>query len=157
MQTTGMNTNEVRHLARLLMNRFSLSEWKLKIGNAKRQYGSCRYGTMTITISGTLAAINPPEETEDTILHEIAHALAGPGAGHGPIWQEWCRRLGAKPVRCHTAELPERPVIGTCTHCGHVYKRYRLPKYRAACSDCCNKHNAGRYSADFLIDWKRNS
>lgn len=36
------------------------------------------------------------KEVHETILHEIAHALAGPGAGHGPKWREMARRVGAR-------------------------------------------------------------
>jgi hypothetical protein len=37
------------------------------------------------------------EEMEDTILHEIAHALAGPRAGHGPLWKAHAIATGANP------------------------------------------------------------
>ena len=33
----------------------------------------------------------------DTILHEIAHAIAGVEAGHGPAWKAVAQRLGATP------------------------------------------------------------
>ena len=36
-----------------------------------------------------------PREVRDTILHEIAHALAGAKAKHGPAWKAIARRLGA--------------------------------------------------------------
>ena len=39
-------------------------------------------------------------QVTDTILHEIAHALAGPGAGHGPAWKATASRLGATPKSC---------------------------------------------------------
>ena len=37
------------------------------------------------------------EEIRDTVLHEIAHAIAGPEAGHGPLWKATARRIGATP------------------------------------------------------------
>lgn len=42
----------------------------------------------------------PPDQVTDTILHEIAHALAGPAARHGPAWKSIARRLGATPKSC---------------------------------------------------------
>ena len=33
----------------------------------------------------------------DTILHEIAHAIAGANAGHGPVWKAVAKRIGAAP------------------------------------------------------------
>ena len=38
-----------------------------------------------------------PREVRDTILHEIAHALAGAKARHGPAWKAIAKRLGATP------------------------------------------------------------
>ena len=36
-------------------------------------------------------------EIRDTILHEIAHALAGPEARHGARWKAIARRIDATP------------------------------------------------------------
>ena len=36
-------------------------------------------------------------EIRDTVLHEIAHALVGPEARHGPEWKAIAKRLGATP------------------------------------------------------------
>ena len=37
------------------------------------------------------------EQIRDTVLHEIAHAIAGREAGHGPLWKVTARRIGATP------------------------------------------------------------
>lgn len=34
-----------------------------------------------------------------TTIHELAHVLAGPGAGHGPLWRLACERLGLRRAR----------------------------------------------------------
>ncbi len=42
----------------------------------------------------------PPHEIRDTILHEIAHALAWTRHGertHGARWKQICREIGAVP------------------------------------------------------------
>lgn len=36
-----------------------------------------------------------------TTIHELAHVLAGPGAGHGPEWRAACERLGLRRARMH--------------------------------------------------------
>ena len=33
----------------------------------------------------------------DNLLHEIAHAIVGREAGHGPLWKVTARRIGATP------------------------------------------------------------
>lgn len=38
-----------------------------------------------------------------TVMHEIAHALAGSAAGHGPVWKRQMRALGQSPERCRTS------------------------------------------------------
>jgi hypothetical protein len=40
----------------------------------------------------------PDGNPDDTCLHEIAHALT-PFAGHGPVWQAMCMKIGANPSR----------------------------------------------------------
>lgn len=40
-----------------------------------------------------------PIQVAGTTLHEIAHVLAGPGAGHGKGWIDACKRLGLLFVR----------------------------------------------------------
>ena len=41
-------------------------------------------------------------DVRDTILHEIAHAIVGPGHGHDAVWQTAERRIGCTPKRCST-------------------------------------------------------
>lgn len=77
--------------------------WSAKVGSAKKQLGSCHYRTKNIYISLPLANLTGEEQLEDTILHEIAHAIAGSKAGHGPAWKAVCREIGANPNR--TVEL----------------------------------------------------
>lgn len=42
-----------------------------------------------------------------TTIHELAHVLAGHGAGHGPQWKEACETLGLRRARAagHTYRL----------------------------------------------------
>ncbi len=50
-----------------------------------------------IRISRARALDGRNEQVRDTVLHEIAHAIAGPEAGHGPLWKATARRIGATP------------------------------------------------------------
>jgi len=45
-----------------------------------------------------------PHLLAETVLHELGHAVVGPGHGHGPVWREACARLGlvdAKATYAH--------------------------------------------------------
>jgi len=37
-----------------------------------------------------------PVQLAGTCIHELAHILAGPGAGHGPKWRAACTKLGLR-------------------------------------------------------------
>ena len=86
--------------ARKLMDRHGLDEWSLRFNGARKKLGECRPQQKLILISRVHALNEAPGQVTDTILHEIAHALAGPKAGHGPAWKEIARRLGATPKSC---------------------------------------------------------
>ena len=86
--------------ARELMRRHDLDEWTLRFSGARKKLGECRPREKLILISRAHALNGAPGQITDTILHEIAHALAGPDAGHGPAWKAVAKRLGATPKSC---------------------------------------------------------
>jgi predicted SprT family Zn-dependent metalloprotease len=71
----------------------------------------------------------PVDEVRDTILHEIAHLMAGHTAGHGAAWVEACRRIGARPSR---TSVLSREVVSSV--------RAKISRYRAVCSSCGFEH-----------------
>lgn len=91
---------EVAAQARQLMDRHGLGDWSFRFNAARKKLGVCHYREKLILLSREHAADGTPVQVTDTILHEIAHALAGPRAGHGPVWKEIARRLGATPKSC---------------------------------------------------------
>lgn len=91
---------EVAVLAREFMDRHGLQEWTLRFSGARRKLGECRSQQRLILLSRMHAVNGSSEQVTDTILHEIAHALAGPAARHGPAWKAIARRLGATPRSC---------------------------------------------------------
>jgi len=142
-----MNLNEAEKLAIYLMRAWGIRQtgWKFKYDGAKRRFGSCHYGTKTITLSRHLTQLNSRDEVEDTILHEIAHALA-PGDHHGQAWKAACIKVGAKPVRCYENDVasPEPNYHGICPACGQVRcRRYRLrweTRNSIICKPCYEDH-----------------
>ncbi len=95
---------DARALAETLIAEHGLDGWRVRIDNAKRRLGGCHFRQKTIGLSRQYIAVEKDDVIRDTILHEIAHALAGPDEGHGPVWKETAARIGATPKRCADAE-----------------------------------------------------
>ncbi len=111
--------------------------WQFTFDSAKRRFGLCNYTTRRISISKHLAAKYPLAEVEQVLLHEIAHALAGKPAGHGPVWLNTARALGYTGGRLHpTAHVNELAnYLGTCP-AGHEHYRHRAPAGQYTCRIC---------------------
>lgn len=110
--------------------------WTGSLDNAERRFGICRPARKEISISRTLTALNPEQEVLDTILHEIAHALAaietGENCGHDDRWKAICRRIGARPERCYDGEevnAPDAPWVLAHKETGEIFSHHhRKPK-----------------------------
>jgi len=113
--------------------------WRFEIDHARKRAGVCRHGPKVISLSKHYIEHNEVVDIRDTILHEIAHALAGPGHGHDKYWMEVCVRIGARPVRCYDSSkivMPKGNIQVTCQGCNLVFYRHRQKKgnfYHAAC------------------------
>ena len=81
-----MNLNHAETIAKELISEHLDSSWSFQWNNRKRAFGLCHYGRNTIELSRFLTEHETEEATRQTILHEIAHAIAGLHAGHGPEW-----------------------------------------------------------------------
>lgn len=101
--------------------------WRFDFDNAKSRFGACHYRTKKITLSGYLVPLNDEAEVRNTILHEIAHALAGAASGHGPEWKRVARSIGCTGDRCYDNNVvqgPQATYEAVCS-CGIVHKRFR--------------------------------
>lgn len=150
-----MTPDETLALTRSLMDQHGLFHWTAKLDGGKTRFGLCSYDRQTISVSRHLAAINPESEIRNTILHEIAHALVGPGHNHGPVWKAKAREIGAIPSATHIAKAAPPKYLGHCPTPGcdtvaKAYRRHRTPK---ACSKCCIAYANGKYDARFQIVW----
>ena len=135
-----MEFGEAAGMARELMGRFGLSDWAFGWNRRKRSLGLCRYREKRIELSGHFVRANDAEQVRETILHEIAHALAGEKAGHGAAWKAACARVGCKAERCDkgVAVMPRGRWTARCGGCGKEYWRHRRPARRARywCRSC---------------------
>lgn len=132
-----MTLSAARQLAKKLMRRHKLSpEWSFEFDRARVRFGKCNYAKKEISLSRHLVELNDEAEVRDTILHEIAHALAPRGAGHGPAWQAAAQSIGCNAQRCYGEEVarPMPKYKGTCPACRRVIYRHR--RAAIACGRC---------------------
>jgi len=112
-------------------------DWSFSLDHARTRLGCCHYEEKTITCSTYLVAYLADDEVEQVILHEIAHGLAGAGAGHGKTWVRQAKALGYTGGR--TIDVPEARLSarwrGECG-AGHEILRHRRPSGRAYCGAC---------------------
>lgn len=137
-----MKQSEAYNLAVELMDKHGLLDkgWSFNFDDTKRRFGVCRYRSKTIGLSLPLTLANQEAEVRDTILHEIAHALVGPGNGHNEVWKAKCREIGCRDQRCYTHEYVV-PVVSkykaVCGGCGVVHRRHKkLPRGRRVACKC---------------------
>lgn len=132
-------------LAQRLMREHGLVGWRFEFDRAKRRAGICRHQQRVIGLSGPITRLHPEAEVRDTILHEIAHALAGPRAGHGPRWVATARRIGCSGERCVSEDVPQLTGawVGVCPR-GHEVDRHRRPERVLLCGRCRNAANPDR-------------
>jgi predicted SprT family Zn-dependent metalloprotease len=118
---------ESQRLALELLASHGLPDWGFRYNRQKCALGMCFYHRRTIELSIHFVERNAMDEIRDTILHEIAHALVGPGHGHDAIWKRKCRQIGARPRACGAADMPEGHWQAQCGGCGRRFHRHRRP------------------------------
>jgi predicted SprT family Zn-dependent metalloprotease len=125
-------------------------EWSFGFDSAKTRAGLCDYRRKRITVSKYLAARFEDDEAHQVLLHEVAHAIAGKRAGHGPAWRSTARELGYVGTRTHDGTVADElaPWVGTCP-AGHEQYRYRRPTRAMSCGRC-----ARRFDTAHLISWR---
>src|SRR6266404_838178 len=82
-----MDLKELEAIASQEMTKHALHGWTFGFAHTKRRLGVCKYRTKRIEIAEYYARNSSPESVLDTLLHEIAHAIAGSAARHGPVWK----------------------------------------------------------------------
>lgn len=136
--------------ARRLFALHELSEtWSFRFDRATTRLGQCDHRAKAISVSRYLSQKATPEDVTQVLLHEIAHALAGPRSAHGPTWQRVAASIGYRGGRTHTVEPAHERAkwLGTCPN-GHQMLRFRRPSKQVSCAKCDR-----RFNRDYLISW----
>ena len=125
-----MDKQQAEELANSLMEVYGLDGWTLRLNKNKHLLGLCNYDSRVIELSAPYVLNNTVEHVIDTILHEIAHALAGRTANHGPVWKAQAKKIGAIPKACATdAVMPQGRWQARCSGCAREFHYHRKPTY----------------------------
>lgn len=154
-----MNLTTAEKLTVSLMKEHGIWDkgWRFEWDNAMRRFGVCNYRKRTIGLSKNLVSLNDVEQVKDTILHEIAHAIAGNQAGHGWEWKRECVRIGARPERCYTTEnttVPQMKYYAVCKACGKEHQRQKALK-KTIKRISCNCQKGKNWDDRVLLEYKQ--
>lgn len=102
-----------------LLERHSLAGWQVAFNMKRNTLAETWHGSRVVYISRHFAKICKTEELTEVIIHEVAHALLGPGKGHDKEFVELYSKLA--PAGTHgVVAVPTK--IGkyhlTCRGCG---------------------------------------
>jgi predicted SprT family Zn-dependent metalloprotease len=147
-----MDLRDAYTLAEQLLGQHGLSQWRIQFDRAKRRAGVCRHRDRTIGLSAPLTELHSIEEVRETILHEIAHALAGPQHGHDEHWRRVALSIGSTGERCLDVDSPQvhAPWAGTCP-AGHAASRHRRPERVVTCRRCSRE-----FDLEYVLTWTKN-
>lgn len=116
--------------------------WSFGYDRARKRLGACHLRQRRITLSAHLSRSLSDAEIEDTLRHEIAHAIDFERRGvsrHDATWKRIAIACGASPERCFDGDLPDdpsAPYVGTCPTCGERHDLYRQPVHPRRCRAC---------------------
>jgi predicted SprT family Zn-dependent metalloprotease len=136
--------------------------WTFEFNSRKRAAGLCSWGKKTIFISKYLLSQNLDKavEFENTIRHEIAHAIDFEMRGrsdHSKIWKAIAHQVLCNGERCYSGEVIQTKVKTKytlkCVEDGCDYERpsHKRLKVNARSRPCCTTcYNAGK-GYQFLV------
>jgi len=142
----------VAQLAKDKMRELGLDRsWEFVFDSAKQRAGLCNYSDHKISLSKYIVEYHSIDQSEQVILHEIAHALAGKSAGHGPNWKKTAKSIGYRAEKFTGKEIAEQTAkwVGECRN-GHRHYRFKSPKAKLSCLYCGRGFNPRN-----LISWTK--
>lgn|SRR6267143_2008827 len=157
-----MNLSAAQEMANELMATHGLTKagWVFKFDSAPRRFGVCRHHSKTIGLSRNLTLVNERPAVEDTILHEIAHALVARAHGHNRVWQAKAIEIGCNGLAKYNAPGREGDVVEylpwklVCPRCSHEKGRARRVNRRFSCRRCATAlGRAPGFQVDLVMDW----
>lgn len=134
-----MTREQSTKLLRETLDKNLLPHWKIRLTTdlTKPFLGLCIHKDQTIVLNAHHIDTHPDAEILNTIRHEVAHAVLGPGHGHSEVWKNKARELGCdNTLPCATYELSLEAIDAICSEAQlevtfdeHV-ETIRTPKYK---------------------------
>ena len=120
---------------RSLMQRHGLDGWTAVLDDSTSRAGAFNYTKKQILLSRLYVRKVDQAALDDTILHEIAHALVGPHHHHDAVWKAKARSIGCSADRCHTERFSPPRWIVSC-NAGCFTRTAQRRRKRAVCRRC---------------------
>ena len=121
--------------ANLELQKFKLNDWKITFDYAKRRAGACIYSKKELSFSIYFLRNSSAFDLNDTLLHEISHALVGPNQGHNHIWKKKALSIGCSGQVYHSLNFSNPKWIKYCSNLCWEYTCYRR-KQNLICKVC---------------------
>ena len=117
-----------------------LSQWTFGLNRRKTSLGITNYTKKIISLSKYFLSGHScdRQKIENAILHEIAHVLAGHGAGHGSKWKEIAKKIGCNAEVCGLMDQPPGKYVLTCPNTCFQKECYRKPQLKDKLCKYCN-------------------
>jgi predicted SprT family Zn-dependent metalloprotease len=136
--------SDAQIIAEKLMAQHGLDDWTFQFDNAKRRFGATWLTLKRITLSKPLTELNDETHVVNTILHEIAHAIAGPGHNHDNHWRSVAQKIGCDGNRTYSNEVVKPKMnrtlyVGTCPACERRIRRYK--RNNMSCGRCSESYD----------------
>ena len=113
------------------------AKWSSGFDLSTARGGVCRYRDARIDLSVSYCLRATRAEIEDTLLHEIAHAIVGAQHGHDAVWQTKAHEIGCTAERCHDVTHTVARWVGECG-CRRWFRQRlsRRLRHGAICRTC---------------------
>ncbi len=120
---------DVQALAQELIQKY-VPHYRFEFDERKIRAGATKFGEKVVSVSRRFAqSVQVPNHAvRDTILHEVAHAMAGYAAAHGPVWKRQAVAIGCTGDRCHTFKFTAAKYRLKCPCGANDLERHQLPK-----------------------------
>lgn len=142
----------VHDRARKLLDENGLEDWSVRFDRSIRRVGVCHEKSRMISFSSWGVETRELDSLDSTIIHEVAHALAGAARGHDEVWRRTAKYLGdPDPTRVAKGKMHKPPNMyeAHCPDHGYLDFRVRRPQSPLYCKKCSDNNDI------VIVQWYR--
>lgn len=144
-------------IAKSVLQQNGLNDWSLSVNSrAKSRHAQCNYTDKIIEFSRkTLTEEYPTRDFLNTVYHEVAHAIVGPGHGHDRVWREKHISLGGNGMTRSTINLNKNSdykYVGICPR-NSEHKRYKHRRSAKMFGISCGQCSPGKFDPELKFKW----